>query len=308
MWYQRYGKLLKKYDMQKCMYANEEICLFLNHKGDYFIYDHGQTKQNGFWYKNRLKFNVFFIDMVAVDNVIYLLTSNAELVMLVKQGCEYKNKKHWGLDKKIKRIEYHNDKLFFYGDDNYSKFKTHCKLEEKHGWNLFGKSKKIIRCFDLYHDGGLFTYKLGESKSRRVLKKAGEIRDVCAGTSHCLVLTEEGEIWVFGRDKEGQLGRGLHQGKTFTDSYKGFYKINVKNIVTIYAAGNVSFFIDNNFKVYMCGNNKYFTPTIIPFFKDKNICEIASTGDIHYFLALEGDVYRSYKNTYIKIPGFNFWR
>ena len=189
------------------------------------------------------------------------------------------------------------------------------------------RGKKIIKMFcNRYHsmflssDGRLYTFgwdaagqlglgasenKIVDSKIVRTLHEVSffnnkNIKDVALGNTHTLVLTTDGNVYSFGFNGNGELGRGYKD-----ENFNGTPKLSVRGVSHINASNNRSIFITTNKNViYSVGRNDYGGLGIgnnesesslqkIDFFdKNKiNITKIASGYYHSLFLSEDGDVY-----------------
>ena len=79
---------------------------------------------------------------------------------------------------------------------------------------------------------------------------SGKIISVVCGSDHALLLNKQGNVYVFGKNRDGQLGLGHNMPGN------GIVKHPTLNsIVSMYADGHRSFFIDKNGTLYGCGSN-----------------------------------------------------
>ena len=127
------------------------------------------------------------------------------------------------------------------------------------------------------------------------------IKDVSVGKYHTLVLTTNGEVYGFGNNTSGQLGRGSTNGYAngkpqLATILRGY------NVSYIHSGTGHSMFITNNNKVYSCGYNGYgqlgignFGETTelqhIKSLDNINIKKIVSGENHTLFLSEDGDVY-----------------
>jgi alpha-tubulin suppressor-like RCC1 family protein len=127
------------------------------------------------------------------------------------------------------------------------------------------------------------------------------IKDVSTGSTHTLVLTEEGSVYGFGYDGKGELGRGNTNNVGHFDP--GLATIlSSYNVSYIHGGYQRSFFITTDNKVYsvgmgnygQLGNGHFQNKTElqhISFFDTINIIKIVS-GTYHtLFLSENGNVY-----------------
>jgi alpha-tubulin suppressor-like RCC1 family protein len=133
-----------------------------------------------------------------------------------------------------------------------------------------------------------------------------DIIQISTGNSHSLCLNNQGRVWAFGDARFGQLGLGQF-GQTIVNQ-QGYFDLNAKtnkdlptiipnlnNIVQISAGSNSSFFLDNQGKVWVCGENLFSrlglgdserrtVPTLIP--NLENIVQV-SVGKGNHALCLD---------------------
>ena len=98
---------------------------------------------------------------------------------------------------------------------------------------------------------------LGDTTNRNIFTKittnVDNIKSVCCGYNHTLILKDDGTLWGCGRNDYGQLGLGdTNHRYTFTQ-----VTINVDNIKEIYRGGDHTFILKNDNTLWGCGYNKY---------------------------------------------------
>lgn len=103
-------------------------------------------------------------------------------------------------------------------------------------------------------------YELNLSEDKREFQRNQELNNISVKsisgiTNHCIALTVNGEVYVRGSNKYGQLGVGNSLSKS-----KNFIKLRSlenKKIDAAFAGCFHSLFIDENDNVLACGNNKF---------------------------------------------------
>ena len=82
------------------------------------------------------------------------------------------------------------------------------------------------------------------------------------GFGQCLALTENGEVYAWGRNNKGQVGNGSRQNMTSP------CKLPLKNIVEIAAGGQFSLALDSEGRLWGWGDNEFniLSPSAEPYF------------------------------------------
>lgn len=83
-----------------------------------------------------------------------------------------------------------------------------------------------------------------------LMLRAGDKKDVAVGNWHALVLKQDGSLWTFGRNGNGQLGDG-----TTTDRFEPVNILN--NVVQISAQGCVSMAVKSDGSLWAWGENDF---------------------------------------------------
>lgn len=132
--------------------------------------------------------------------------------------------------------------------------------------------------------------------------KSTLIQKMDAGEAHTLVLTQNGQ--VYGQGHHVSLGMDR-----YNDGYTPITFFTNKPVKFISAGEFHSFFITDDDNVYCCGNNDYGqlglghtnvvnTPTLVNFFEDKPLKQIAASNQLTLFLGIDGKVYGCGRNGY----------
>lgn len=114
----------------------------------------------------------------------------------------------------------------------------------------------------LENDGSIYfcgDYELNASNNNNMLIKTPtkidlpEMIDISSGIGHIVALSNDGEVYAWGRNKYGQLGNGLE-----LDEYTSPEKIeSLTNIIKIESGINHSIALDHNGNIYAWGDNSY---------------------------------------------------
>ena len=96
---------------------------------------------------------------------------------------------------------------------------------------------------------------LGDTTNRttftQVTTNADNIKSVCCGSSHTLILKNDGTVWGCGHNGYGELGLGNNTNKnTFTQ-----ITTNINDIKEIYCGGSHTFMLKNDGTLWGCGYN-----------------------------------------------------
>ena len=96
---------------------------------------------------------------------------------------------------------------------------------------------------------------LGDKTNRttftQVTTNADNIKSVCCGSSHTLILKNDGTVWGCGHNGYGELGLGNNTNKnTFTQ-----ITTNINDIKEIYCGGSHTFMLKNDSTLWGCGYN-----------------------------------------------------
>ncbi|WED44170.1 RCC1 domain-containing protein [Legionella cardiaca] len=129
-------------------------------------------------------------------------------------------------------------------------------------------------------------------ESKKIIKLA-------LGGRHILALTDNGQVYSWGWNKEGLLGLGHYENQEIPQLITAFDKIKITNI---FAGIYSSFCISEDGKIYAFGMNRFgqlgmqhpiktSEPTLITFLQDKKIISIACKSMTTLFLSAEGEVF-----------------
>ena len=125
-----------------------------------------------------------------------------------------------------------------------------------------------------------------------------KIIQVCCGEYHSLVLTEEGVVYGWGYNSDGQTGVGQRSDE-FIASPKQWN--NERKVIKIHCSRYQSFAITECGRVYCCGENNYcqlglpleknecvYNPTLLDI---ENVQSIITSKTNTYFVTYESDIY-----------------
>ncbi|KAG2233476.1 hypothetical protein INT48_003182, partial [Thamnidium elegans] len=133
------------------------------------------------------------------------------------------------------------------------------------------------------------------------------IVDIAAGTDHCLALTKDGRVYVWGNGQQFQLGRRIIERHLINGLRPE--ALNLKNIKVIGTGSYHSFAVDADNKIYVWGLNNFqqcgladedndpapnviTKPTIIKSLQGKGIIKAVQGGEHHSIVLMEdGSVY-----------------
>ena len=98
---------------------------------------------------------------------------------------------------------------------------------------------------------------LGDTTNRttftQITTNADDIKSVCCGAEHTLILKNDGTLWSTGYNGSGQLGLGDNIGKTtFTE-----VTTNANDVKEIYCGYNHTFILENDGTLWGCGLNAH---------------------------------------------------
>ncbi|KAL9648809.1 hypothetical protein ABK040_003742 [Willaertia magna] len=136
------------------------------------------------------------------------------------------------------------------------------------------------------------------------LFKDKPIKEVSMGVYHSLVLTDNGEVYAFGDNTQGQFCNGLNSVRQ-----KPQRIVSSLNVTSVSAGDGYSLFLTNTGEVYSCGKNtngqlgngfavNNNTLTKVVNLDGKSISSIHAASAISYVLTAEGEVYGFGLNSY----------
>jgi len=121
-------------------------------------------------------------------------------------------------------------------------------IDEKYGVWAWGEN----------YGGQLGTGTLGSRDTPvNIIRPYLFITEISCGAGHSLALDEEGDIWAWGYNSEGQLGDGTTTDRDGPVLISGGVRFGGKKIVTVNAGIQHSFAIDEEGKVWAWGYNDY---------------------------------------------------
>lgn len=98
--------------------------------------------------------------------------------------------------------------------------------------------------------GELFIKENSSTRCRRIPVDDKFITQIAAGPTHTAILTDEGEVYVLGENKYGQLGLGDNQYRDTFTKIPGY-----NNVVQISCGNNQTALVTNSGELYVCGYN-----------------------------------------------------
>lgn len=136
---------------------------------------------------------------------------------------------------------------------------------------------------------------------------------ISVGTSHCLAIDNNGSVWAWGRNNNGQLGSGTLKGDSLP------IKIldgAIKPFKSVLARGSYSYAIDTNNKLYGwgysgslgIGNITTNTLTPLAIMSDKTFKGIYGNGSVRVALETNGNIYLSGTNSYGELGNGLAWQ
>lgn len=139
----------------------------------------------------------------------------------------------------------------------------------------------------------VFAYQQDGSCQAEEMTYSLSAKEVAAGYAHSAVLTEEGEVWCFGRNDFGQIGNGT----TTRSATPQKAKVNVK-FTSVTAGKNHTVAIDENGMIWAWGDNQYgqvgnkstkntLSPVCITKDIDAKFIQVVSSSNADYTLALD---------------------
>eukprot|EP00026_Physarum_polycephalum_P009357 Phypoly_transcript_09478.p1 GENE.Phypoly_transcript_09478~~Phypoly_transcript_09478.p1 ORF type:complete len:375 (+),score=65.49 Phypoly_transcript_09478:275-1399(+) len=131
----------------------------------------------------------------------------------------------------------------------------------------------------------------------------GAVVDMAVGFDHSAVITQTGDIYMFGYNIDGQLGFGDTKDRTEPTKNTFFKDANIK-IKSIACGQDTTGFLTDKGHLYMCGNNNWgqvgldpkdhktvLTPTMVDYIKGKNIVQVSFGGGHSLALTDKHEVY-----------------
>lgn len=115
--------------------------------------------------------------------------------------------------------------------------------------------------------------KEGTFTTHKMISLPESPKDIAVGFGHTLMLTENGEVYAWGRNSEGQVGNGK------TKKLQTPYKLPLSNIVQIVCGGKFSLALDEDGQLWGWGDNEFYT--LLPDTNKNQLTPIKiDTGDI----------------------------
>ena len=132
------------------------------------------------------------------------------------------------------------------------------------------------------------------------LLKEKIVEQISVGNNHAIVLTQDGEVYTWGLNTNGQLGIGNTKNSNIPQKVEipesaELVPVVKESIVKVIANKNISYAITQNGKVYAWGEGYGLTPTLLEL--ENKIIDISK----NYALDIEGNVYNLETNTRLEI-------
>jgi len=126
------------------------------------------------------------------------------------------------------------------------------------------------------------------------------IKQISVGTSHVIALTEDGEIYTWGLNANGQLGIGNTKNSNIPQNVKipestELIQVVKNTIIKVIANNNVSYAISQSGKVYAWGEGYGLTPRLLEF--ENDIIDLSKS----YALDINGNIYSLETNQRLEI-------
>jgi hypothetical protein len=115
----------------------------------------------------------------------------------------------------------------------------------------------------------------------------GNIKETASGASHMLLLNKEGQVYVFGSNRNGQLGLGDNVARNTLTLIPGLTDINC-----VYAFGDTSICIDKRGAVYVFGEYYSARPTLLPMPGDNKTIQVEQGKTFLLVLTIDGKIFQ----------------
>ena len=161
------------------------------------------------------------------------------------------------------------------------------------GWNNYsqcGKKFDSKKNIELKND-----FKIQYIEEINQIKIGKKVSDISIGEDHSIIITEEGNIFGFGLNNNGQLCFNPNKHKIIKKPtlIKSFHKQNIKNVG---CTDNISFILNNKGEVFICPwedreNKMHYAPIKLYFPYKPKITSVSCGDNFSIFLSKNGNVY-----------------
>ncbi|MBR4360582.1 MAG: hypothetical protein IKP32_08195 [Clostridia bacterium] len=147
---------------------------------------------------------------------------------------------------------------------------------------------------------------LGDMSGKPVkIPNLKNITRVACGFGQCLALDQDGHVWVWGRNGNGQLGNGATLNKTVP------FMLDLEDIVDVQCGGAFSMALAANGDIWGWGDNEFyqlgavsrgvdvFTPTKLPM--SGQFVKIGCGGDVSFGIDADGTLWAWGRNDYYQM-------